>query len=58
VEQLVASRFVRREASRLFVRRDERVVANIGDVAFELRELRVVTRVAVDAEQIGLVPAV
>jgi hypothetical protein len=58
VQQLVATALVGGEPLRLLGGGHERVVADIGDVPFELLELLIVARGAVDAEQVGLVMTV
>jgi hypothetical protein len=58
LEQLVAAGLVARQPIGLLRRRDERVVADVRDVALERRELVVPRRGAADAEQLGLVAAV
>ena len=54
VEQHVARGRVVAQALCLLPRADERVEADVGDVALELRELLVAARGALDAEELGL----
>ena len=58
VQQRVAAGLVAGQPLRLVRRRDERVVADVGDVALELRQLLVAAGGAVHAEQLRLVAAV
>ena len=58
VEQLVACGRVTAHALRVLLRPDERVEADIGDVALELREVGIAAGGALDAEQLGLVAPV
>ena len=58
VQQGIAFDGVSDQAVGLLLRRDERVVADVGDVAFELDQLLVVLGRPVDAEQLGLIAAV
>jgi hypothetical protein len=55
---VVAPGLVGRQALGLVRRRDERVVADVGDVALERRQLVIAARGAMDAEQLGLVAPV
>src|SRR5690348_9959991 len=57
-EELVAAGFVGRQPAGFLGRGDERVVADVGDVALERRELFVAACGAVHPEQLGLVAAV
>ena len=58
VQQLVARCGVAGETLRVLAARDERVVADVCDVALELHELLVAARRAPDAEQLCLVASV
>ena len=58
VQQRVAAGLVAGQPLRLVRRRDEGVVADVGDVALELRQLLVAARRPLHAEQLGLVAAV
>ena len=56
VQQLVASLRVGRQPLGLLGRRDERVEADVGDVALENGQLVVASRPPAHAEELGLVP--